>query len=310
MSSSTLYVNFFGFSERPFTLVPDPAFLYWSPQHKRAYSVLEFGILSGAPITLVTGEIGAGKTTLLQALLASIPEEEVTIGLISNAQGGRGELLQWILNALGIRYDNTASYVENFQTLQDFLLEEYAAGRRVILIIDEAQNLSAEGLEELRMLTNVNSNKDVLIQLMLVGQPELREIVQGPNMRQLTQRIAASFHLNAMDADTVGPYIRHRLQLAGGTGEEFSEEACRFIFEKTGGVPRLVNQLCEFALLYAWAAESYVIDETTIQQVLDDGVFFGASVAPDIPDTAPADPHVAEDDDDDPIIHLNKKNGG
>lgn len=303
MSSSTLYVNFFGFSERPFTLVPDPAFLYWSPQHKRAYSVLEFGILSGAPITLVTGEIGAGKTTLLQALLASIPEEEVTIGLISNAQGGRGELLQWILNALGVRYDNAASYVENFQMLQDFMLEEYAAGRRVILIIDEAQNLSEEGLEELRMLTNVNSNKDVLIQLMLVGQPELRDIVQGPKMRQLTQRIAASFHLNAMDAQTVPPYIEHRLKLAGGSGNEFSPEACQVIFERTGGVPRLVNQLCEFALLYAWAAENYVIDETTIEQVLDDGVFFGGAAAP-IEQTA-SPPETTPD----PVIHL-KKNGG
>jgi len=307
MSSSTLYVNFFGFSERPFTLVPDPAFLYWSQQHKRAYSVLEFGILSGAPITLVTGEIGAGKTTLLQALLSSIPEDEVTIGLISNAQGGRGELLQWILNALGVRYNTAASYVENFQMLQDFLLEEYAAGRRVILIIDEAQNLSKEGLEELRMLTNVNSNKDVLIQLMLVGQPELREIVQGPSMRQLTQRIAASFHLNAMDAETVPHYIRHRLKLAGGTGEEFTPEACHSIYLKSGGVPRLVNQLCEFALLYAWAAETHVVDETTIEQVLEDGVFFGAAGAPDpvpaadeapVPDAAP-----------DPVIHL-KKNGG
>lgn len=301
MSSSTLYVNFFGFSERPFTLVPDPAFLYWSQQHKRAYSVLEFGILSGAPITLVTGEIGAGKTTLLQALLSSIPEEEVTIGLISNAQGGRGELLQWILNALGVAYDTTASYVENFQMLQDFLLEEYAAGRRVILIIDEAQNLSREGLEELRMLTNVNSNKDVLIQLMLVGQPELRDIVQGPSMRQLTQRIAASFHLNAMDAETVPHYIRHRLVLAGGTGAEFTEEACYQVYRKTGGVPRLVNQLCEFALLYAWAAETHVIDETTVQQVLDDGVFFGAAGAPE---TGPAPVEPKED----PVIHL-KKNG-
>ncbi|MEM6374595.1 MAG: AAA family ATPase [Pseudomonadota bacterium] len=304
MSSSTLYVNFFGFSERPFTLVPDPAFLYWSQQHKRAYSVLEFGILSGAPITLVTGEIGAGKTTLLQALLASIPEEEVTIGLISNAQGGRGELLQWILNALGVRYDTQASYVENFQMLQDFLLEEYAAGRRVILIIDEAQNLSAEGLEELRMLTNVNSNKDVLIQLMLVGQPELRDIVRGPSMRQLTQRIAASFHLSAMDDETVPHYIRHRLKLAGGTGAEFSDEACQSVFEKTGGIPRLVNQLCEFALLYAWAAETHVIDETTIQQVLDDGVFFGAAGAPE-PAVAPAP---APEPTQDPIIHL-KTNG-
>lgn len=152
--------------------------IYWSPSHRRAFSILEFGIMSRAPITLITGEIGAGKTTLLQALLNRI-EEDVTIGLVSNAQGGRGELLQWILNSLGLPVDEDTSYVAMFQKLRDFMVEEYADGRRVILIFDEAQNLSLEGLEELRMLTNVNSNKDELVQLILVGQPELRDMVRS-----------------------------------------------------------------------------------------------------------------------------------
>ena len=297
MSPNALYVDYYGFRERPFTLVPDPEFLYWSQQHRRAFAILEFGIMSSAPITLITGEVGAGKTTLVQALLSRIGDD-VRIGLISNAQGGRGELLQWILHALDVQYDPTTSYVQTFQILQDFLLEEYAAGRRVVLIIDEAQNLSREGLEELRMLTNVNSNKDVLIQLMLVGQPELREIVQAPDMRQLTQRIAASFHLKSMDAETVPKYIRHRLQMVGGTGEEFTDEACQKIFEATGGVPRLVNQLCEFALLYAWGGDMPVIDATTVEEVLADGVFLGG--------TAPRDD---EPVDEEPVIQF-KKNGG
>lgn len=273
MSAKSFYLDFFGFTERPFTLVPDPSFLYWSKQHKRAYSVLDFGILSSAPITLITGDIGAGKTTLLQALLQKI-EDNVTIGLISNAQGGRGELLQWILNALGVEVASEASYVQMFQKLQDFLLAEYAAARRVILIFDEAQNLSMEGLEELRMLTNINSNKDVLIQLVLVGQPELRDMVQSPRMQQLAQRVAASFHLTAMDAETVAAYIMHRLKTAGGTGSEITARAAARIHAETGGVPRLVNQLCEFALLYAWSAEVRQIDVDTIQQVMNDGVFF------------------------------------
>jgi len=293
--TSKLYTDFFGFSERPFTLTPDPSFLFWSTQHKRAYDVLEFGILSSAPITLITGEIGAGKTTLLQALLNKIGED-VTIGLISNAQGGRGELLQWILNALGVPFDQMDSYVQSFHKLQEFLLAEYAAGRRVILIFDEAQNLSREGLEELRMLTNINSNKDVLVQLMLVGQPELREIVQGPNMRQLTQRIAASFHLSAMDANTVTQYIHHRLRVAGGRGSEFTDEACALIYRETSGVPRLVNQLCEFALLYAWPMETREIGKDIIEQILDDGVFFGRRPVSDDPDG------------DEPVIHF-RKNG-
>lgn len=272
MSPPRLYLDFFGFVERPFTLVPDPGFLFWSKQHKRAYSILQFGILSSAPITLVTGEIGAGKTTLLQALLTEI-HKDVVVGLISNAQGGRGELLQWILNALSVKFDPADSYVQMFQTLQDFLLDEYAADRRVILIFDEAQNLSLEGLEELRMLTNINSNKDVLLQLILVGQPELRQMVQSRSMQQLAQRVAASFHLRAMDAETTTRYIGHRLHAAGGSGQEFTLEACTLIHGEAGGVPRLVNQLCEFSLLYAWDAEVRTVDEGIVQQVLDDEVF-------------------------------------
>ena len=275
MASETLYADFFGMSERPFTLLPDPSFLYWSRQHVRAFSVLEFGILSRAPITLITGEIGAGKTTLLQELLGRI-EAEVTIGLISNAQGGRGELLQWVLNALNVPFARNASYVQLFQILQEFLVAEYAAGRRVILIFDEAQNLSTGGLEELRMLTNINANKDELIQLILVGQPELRDMVRRPNMRQLAQRVAASFHLSAMDNPTVHGYIAHRLKVAGGTGAEFAPDACDAIYEATRGVPRLVNQLCEFAMLYAWSNESRSVTAETVDSVLADGVFFGA----------------------------------
>ncbi len=274
MATEAMYADFFGLAERPFTLLPDPSFLYWSKQHQRAFSVLEFGILSRAPITLITGEVGSGKTTLLQALLARL-EEGLTVGLISNAQGGRGELLQWVLNAFGIESAGL-EYVKMFQTFQDFLVAEYAAGRRVVLIIDEAQNLSIEGLEEIRMLTNVNANKDELVQLILVGQPELRDIVRKPEMRQLAQRVAASFHLGEMDGPTVVDYIAHRLRTAGGTGEEFTPEAAAMVYDHTDGVPRLVNQLCDLSMLYAWSAESREVNEATIKSVLDDGVFFGA----------------------------------
>ena len=268
-----LYSEFFGLRFRPFNLVPDPEMIFWSPLHKRAFTILEFGVISRAPITLITGEIGAGKTTLLQALLTRM-DDTVTIGLVSNAQGGRGELVQWILNALGLPVDQDTGYVTMFQKLRDFLIEEYAAGRRVILIFDEARNLSVEGLEELRMLTNINSNKDELIQLILVGQPELREMVQRPAMRQLAQRVAASFHIDVLDAESVRDYIRHRLIAAGGSGEEFTDEACALVHHETGGVPRLVNQLCDFAMLYAWSGEVRVVDADIVEQVLSDGVMF------------------------------------
>ncbi len=274
--SDGFYLEFFGLDRRPFTLLPDPGFMYWSPLHKRGYSVLQFGILTCAPITVLTGEIGAGKTTLIQHLLSEL-EHTITVGLISNAQGGRGELLQWVLNSLGVPVDDDASYVKMFQTLQDFLVAEYAEGRRVVLIFDEAQNLSVEGLEEVRMLTNINSNTDELIQLVLVGQPELRDLILNPKMRQLTQRVAASFHLERMDEETVENYIAHRLKTAGGSGKEFTKAASKQVFEQTRGVPRLVNQFCDFALLYAWTNDTKTVDEETISQVIKDGVFFGGN---------------------------------
>ena len=273
MTVNEFYLGYFGLEQRPFTLLPDPEFLYWSEQHRKGYAVLEYGILSRAPITVLTGEICAGKTTLLQKLLAQV-EPGVTIGLVSNAQGNRGEILQWVLNALNVEYDQQASYVENFQTLQDFLVDEYAQGRRVILVFDEAQNVSVEGLEELRLLTNINSNKDELIQLVLVGQPELRDLIRNPRMNQLAQRVAASFHLNRMDREGTGAYIHHRMKTAGGSGQEFSAEAIDLVYEATGGVPRLINQLCDFGLLYSWTDDVREVQKESIQAVLDDGTFF------------------------------------
>ncbi len=275
--SQDMYAGFFGLSKRPFTLVPDPDFLFWSAQHRRAFAVLEFGVMSRAPITLITGDVGAGKTTLVHALLARMTDE-VRVGLISNAQGDRGELLQWAMNALGMELHENESYVQMFRRLQDQLIADYAAGRRVILIFDEAQNLSKRGLEELRMFTNINSNQDELLQLILVGQPELRATVQTPEMRQLAQRVAANFHLEGLDEANTAEFIAHRLRLAGGTGEEFSGEASALVYRMTRGVPRLVNQLCDLAMLYAWSDNETEVSRDVVQRVLDDGVFFGGGL--------------------------------
>ena len=275
MASDDIYTDFFGFKERPFTLLPDPDFLFWSKPHRRAFSVLEYGMLTHAPITLVTGEVGAGKTTLLQKLLAEV-EGDVTIGLISNAQGNRGELLQWVLNALAIDADYSTSYVALFQQLQDFVVAEYSQGRRVVLVIDEAQNLSTEGLEELRMLTNINANKDELLQLILVGQPELREKVAKPELRQFAQRISATYHIPAMDTATVSGYVKHRLAHVGGKGTEFSDEAIEEIARASSGVPRLVNKLCDLGLVYAAAEKSSMVTKSIIDEVVNDGIFVSA----------------------------------
>lgn len=271
------YADFFGFRERPFTLLPDPELLLWSRQYRQAFSVLEFGVVSRSPITLLTGAIGCGKTTLLRELLSRL-HDGITVGLISNAQGGRGALIQWVLNALGQGFDHNAGYVHLFQAMQDFMIAEYAAGRRTLLIFDEAQNLSQESLEELRMLTNINTGKDEVVQLLLIGQPELRDMIRQPKLEQLAQRIAVSFHLEPLDRDTTAAFIMHRLRSVGGTGAEFSEDACAFVHEVTRGVPRLINQFCDMALLYAWTRESPQVTRAILADVLKDNIFFAAQI--------------------------------
>ena len=273
-----IYTAHFGLRERPISLVPDPDFLFWSPAHRRAFSILEYGILTRAPITLITGEVGSGKTTLLHHLLKSVGDD-VSIGLVSNAHGDRGELLRWVMRALSQPAPSDADYVDLFERFQTHLIEEYAAGRRVILIFDEAQNLSRESLEELRMYTNINSNKDELLQLILVGQPELGDMIRRPDMTQFAQRVSASFHLRSMDAETVAAYIAHRLQIAGAQGPIFAPDAVTLIHEATGGVPRLVNQICDLALVYAFTDDRAEVPRAVVQQVLDDGVFFGGGQA-------------------------------
>ncbi|MEP5152750.1 AAA family ATPase [Planktotalea sp.] len=267
-----LYTQFYGFSERPFTLLPDPDFIFWSKAHRRAFSVLDYGIQTHAPLTVVTGEVGAGKTTLLQHLLKDLDESK-TVGLISNAQGNRGDLLRWILHVYGIEPDSSGDYVALFRQFQNFVIDEYSMARNVLLIIDEAQNLSIEVLEELRMLTNINSNKDELLQLILVGQPELRSKIQRPELRQFAQRVSAFYHLMPMDADTTTDYIRHRLQHVGGSGDEIAPDAIAKIFEETGGIPRMVNKLSDITLVYGASDGLKVVGGDTVEEILEDGLF-------------------------------------
>lgn len=288
-----IYTSHFGLSERPFTLVPNPDFLYWSPSHRKAAAILEYGIVTRAPITLITGEVGSGKTTLLRNLLRSVEDEvgEIKVGLISNPIGGRDELFRWVLMALEEDVPEDVGYVDLHRRLESYLIRQYAEGRRVILIFDEAQNLDHASLELIRMLTNINSDEDELLQLVLVGQPELRQTILKPELKQFAQRITASFFLPALPPTAVADYIRHRLSVAGAEEQIFTEESISLIHAATGGTPRLVNQLCDFAMLYAYEEGSQSIPRNIVEAVINDGLFFAAGhtqpLRLDTPEPAP-----------------------
>ncbi len=286
--SAALYNEHFGFRDRPFSLSPDPDFLFWSPCHKRAFAVLEYGLVTRAPLTVVTGEVGTGKTTLIHELLRRT-EADLTVGLLSNARGDRGDLLRWVLNALDIRCNPRADYVTLFQMFQDFVVQEYAAGRHVVLIVDEAQNLGGETLEELRMLTNINSGKDELLQIILVGQPELRDLIRQPWLRQFAQRVTAVYHLEAMDLATARDYVRHRMQHVGGRGDEISDEALEQIYKEAEGIPRMINKLCDLALVYAASTEAPQVDSRVVAELIRDGLIL-KPISPSDPSTGGVPP--------------------
>ncbi len=268
----TSYLDHFGFTQRPFSLTPDPEFLFWSDAVRGAFTMLQYGLSTRAPITLISGEIGAGKTILLQHFIQEIEaDDSLSIALVTNTRPKTREILQWLLPELT---KSDISEEAKFLRVQEFLVQEYNEGRRVLLVIDEAQNLSPEALEELRMLTNINLGKEEVLQLFLIGQPELRDHVRRPELVQFAQRVAANYHLPYMERDTVLKYIAHRLRVAGGTPGIFSKQAAELIHEQTGGIPRLINQLCDMALTYAYAQGDGMVKRSTVQAVIDDGIFF------------------------------------
>ncbi|PVH30820.1 ExeA family protein [Pararhodobacter oceanensis] len=274
------YLEHFGLRERPFALAPDPEYLFWSPAHRGAYAMLDYGLSTRAPITLLTGEIGAGKTTLLHHFIDTL-DEEVTIGMISNARMGVNDILRRVCAALGLEVATGVDSSDKFALIQSFLQGQHREGKRVLLVIDEAQNLNRDALEDLRMLTNINAGRDEVLQLLLVGQPELRAMVRRPDLVQFAQRVAASYHLPRLDVVATGGYIASRIRQAGGNPGIFSRQAAQLIHEATEGVPRLINQLCDLSLTYAYANEAQMVKRDTVAQVLADGVFFAAGGAAD-----------------------------
>ncbi len=263
-----MYEQFYGFHEKPFQMVPNAEYLYLSPKHRNALTHLEYGITEGDGFVLLTGEIGTGKTTLIKKLL-SLAKPDLEIVVIFSTNLDADQLINVVLSEFEIanQYQNKAFALD---ALYQFLVAKYKENKRVILIVDEAQNLPVKTLEELRMMSNIQSDVHNLIQIALVGQPELKDILKDPALAALSQRIACHYHLGPLNCEETAEYIAFRLKTAGGRPDLFTAEAVELIYRAAGGVPRTINVLCETALVYGFADEASLIERSIVEQVLKD----------------------------------------
>ena len=264
-----MYEQFFGFTEKPFSLNPDPSFLYLGKGHSRALSMLEFGLASETGLTVVTGEIGAGKTTLLRYMLDQLGDDDYTVGLITNTHAAFGDLIHWVASAYGLEHAGK-SKVTLYEEFVDFLISEYAEGRRVVLMVDEAQNLDPDALEELRILSNINADKDILLQIVVSGQPELRKTLRRPSLKQFVQRVTSYHHLKPLTLADTREYIAHRLKVAGIEVPIFDPAAILLIYKYCQGVPRVINIICHLGLTYAFGDKNTRVTEATVRDVIRD----------------------------------------
>ncbi len=270
-----MYEKFYGFREKPFQIVPNPHFLYLTSKHQNALTYLEYGLTEGVGFILLTGEIGTGKTTLIRYILNQI-ESEILTAVIFNTNVTADQLIILILQEFEL--EPADDKAKNLDILYHYLIGTFSSGKRVLLIIDEAQNLSVEALEEVRMLSNLQSDEQALLQIMLVGQPELKDKLKSPRLAQFSQRIAVSYHLTALSRDDTKAYIASRLHRAGGNPDIFSEEAVERIFQVSKGIPRTINIISDSALVYGFADELKKISLEIVEQVIADKGGLGLEV--------------------------------
>lgn len=263
-----MYKQFFGLTKKPFSLIPDPSLLYLSTKHKKALTALQYGLVSHAGFTVMTGEIGSGKTTLIRFLLDKI-QDQCEIGLITNTHSAFGDLLTWILAAFNIKSD-AKNKAERYQVFVDFITTVSANKKRVVLIVDEAQNMDIQTLEELRLLSNVNTQQDIMLQLVLVGQPELVDKLNQPELLQFSQRISIEYHLKPLNFEETEQYIHYRLRAAGSDNIIFQHSACAALYYYSSGTPRLINNLADLALVFAFAADKKKISWKIIVDVINE----------------------------------------
>jgi general secretion pathway protein A len=262
-----MYLKFFGLNEKPFAITPDPRYLYLSERHAEALAHLMYGINESGGFVQLTGEVGTGKTTIVRSLLAQAPKD-AEIALILNPKMTAPEFLLTICEEVGVevRSESRASLKDLVDVLSRHLLGAHAAGRRVVLVVDEAQNLSPEVLEQVRLLTNIETNTQKLLQIILIGQPELRELLARTELRQLAQRITGRYHLDPLSREETTAYARHRLQVAGATTDILSPWALREVYRLSRGVPRVINVICDRALLGAYSTDRHRVSGRLVRR--------------------------------------------
>ncbi|MFZ4854957.1 MAG: ExeA family protein [Desulfuromonadaceae bacterium] len=263
-----MYCDFFGFTEKPFTITPNPHFIFLSSIHREAYARLLYGVDSHAGFIALTGEVGTGKTTLLRTLLTQLDPEKYRSALIFNSCVSAEQLLASICREFGVEAEEQTRF-GYLDALNLFLIEQNGSGRTVLLVIDEAQNLAPEVLEQVRMISNLETERDKLIQIILAGQPELNAVLKRHDLRQLNQRITVRCRLAPMKSDDVAQYIRHRVTVAGSRIPDiFSSAAIRKIYRFSRGIPRLINVACEQALVLAWTREARTVSPSMATEII------------------------------------------
>ena len=263
------YLGHFNLQEQPFRLTPDPDFLYWSKQHARAKAYMESTIWLADGFVVITGEIGSGKTTLLQSFLAEL-DEDVVYAVVSQTQLTPTQFLQAVLTEFGFKPFNKRK-VELLDMLNMFLIEQYSNGKKVVLVVDEAQNLTRKVLEEIRLISGIETHKEKVLRIILAGQPELRDTLDSAGLKQLIQRVRLRFHLGPLDRREMHEYIEHRLSVAGAEDKQlFGDDTFEIIHRYTGGVPRLINTLCDTSLLCAFADEKKSVDLEDVKSAIDE----------------------------------------
>ncbi len=275
-----MYTEYYGLLRPPFEMTPDPSFLYLGEAHREGLATLVYGVTSGKGFVMLTGEVGTGKTTLVHALLGQL-DSQTRSAFIFNPRLNPLDFFRILFEELEIEAQGRTK-AEYLLALNRFLIEGLEKNEKTLLIVDEAQNLSAEMLEEIRLLSNLETPRSKLIQIMLIGQPELKDMLRRPELRQLRQRIALAHHLRPFDERELEDYVEERLRKAGYTGRRlFKKSALQELFDVTAGTPRLINSVCDAAMLLGYAKQKTVIDQALIREVADDLELTGADRAAD-----------------------------